>query len=251
MESKESNLIYYMCATCGSQFAAAAQPPERCPICEDERQYVGWGGQKWTSMAALAQDHATDVRAVEPGLTGIGIKPGFSIGQRALLVQTPSGNVLWDCIPLLDQAAIQAVQALGGISAIAISHPHYYSAMVEWSQAFDAPIYLHEADQKWVMRPDEAIRFWSGDSLPLLDDLTLIRCGGHFAGGSVLHWPAGAAGKGVLLTGDIINVVQDRRFVSFMYSFPNLIPLSPAAVQHIVELSRTFRLRSNLQCLVG
>ena len=41
----------------------------------------------------------------------------------------------------------------------------------------------------------------------------------------MLHWPAGANGKGALLTGDIIQVVQDRRYVSFMRSYPNLIPL--------------------------
>ena len=110
-------------------------------------------------------------------------------------MQTPGGNVLWDCITLIDEATITAVNALGGISAIAISHPHYYSSMIEWSQAFDAPIYLHAADREWVMRPDPAIRFWEGETQPLAGGLTLVRCGGHFAGGTVLHWPAGAGGQ--------------------------------------------------------
>ena len=77
------------------------------------------------------------------------------------------------------------------MAAIAISHPHYYSSMVEWSHAFDgAPIYVHAADRPWVMRPDPHIVFWEQETLPLLGGLTLIRCGGHFAGGQVLHWPA-------------------------------------------------------------
>ncbi len=231
---------HFICRTCGTQFPASAQPPARCPICEDERQYVGLKGQQWTTLAALREDHHNLIRTVEPGLTGIGTVPSFSIGQRALLVQTPKGNLLWDCITLLDEITITTVKALGGISAIAISHPHYYSSMVAWSRAFDAPIYLHAADREWVMRPDPSIVFWEGETHTLLDTLTLIRCGGHFAGGTVLHWPAGADGRGVLLTGDIINVVQDRRYVSFMYSFPNLIPLSPGAVRRIVRAVEPF-----------
>ena len=136
--------------------------------------------------------------------------------------------------------AVTIINALGGIKAIAISHPHYYSAMVEWSRAFDAPIFLHAADQQWVMRPDPAIRFWDGETCPLDDGVTLVRCGGHFAGGTVLHWTAGAEGRGVLLTGDIINVVSDRRYVSFMYSFPNLIPLNARAVRQVVEAVEPF-----------
>jgi glyoxylase-like metal-dependent hydrolase (beta-lactamase superfamily II) len=239
-KEEQQKSTFFICQTCGTQFPATIQAPEHCPICEDERQYVGLKGQQWTTLPALQEDHHNMIRTVEPGLTGIGTSPSFAIGQRALLVQAPNGNVLWDCITLLDEATVTMVKALGGISAIAISHPHYYSAMIEWSRAFDAPIYLHAADREWVMRPDPAIVFWEGETHALGNDLTLIRCGGHFPGGTVLHWPRGADGRGVLLTGDIINVVQDRRYVSFMYSFPNLIPLSPAAVRRVVDAVEPF-----------
>jgi hypothetical protein len=103
--------------------------------------------------------------------------------------------------------------------------------MVEWSRAFgDVPVYLHSADRRWVMRPDSALRFWDGEALPLHDGLTLIRCGGHFDGGTVLHWPSGADGRGALLTGDILQVCMDRRHVGFSYSYPNYIPLPAPAV---------------------
>ena len=223
----------YVCVTCGTQFLPSKVPPEHCLVCEDDRQYVGWDGQQWTTLEALRQAHTNRIADEEAGLTGIATEPQFAIGQRSLLVKAPDGNVLWDCISLLDQATISALRARGGIRAIAISHPHFYASMVEWSRAFEAPIYLHEADRQWVMRPDPAICFWTGDKLELGDGLTLIRCGGHFPGGTVLHWGAGAGGQGVLLTGDIIDVAQDRRWVSFMYSFPNKIPLSAAAVQRI------------------
>jgi hypothetical protein len=225
-----------ICVTCGTQFAATATPPAHCLICADERQYVNWQGQQWTTLDDLRANHHNVVKTEEPGLTGIGSEPRFAIGQRALLVQTPQGNLLWDCISLIDEATVAAVQALGGIAAIAISHPHYYSSMVEWSRAFGSvPIYLHAADRAWVMRPDPAIVLWEGDTYPLDNGLTLIRGGGHFPGGTMLHWPAGAAGRGALLTGDIIYVVADRRYVSFMYSYPNMIPLDAAAVEHIVQ----------------
>jgi hypothetical protein len=215
----------YICETCGTQFAATDEPPARCPICDEERQYVGHRGQRWTTLEALRAGHDNVFRPQEEALTGIGTIPSFGIGQRALLVRTPAGNLLWDCIALLDEPTRTLVEGLGGIAAIAISHPHYYTTMVEWAHAFDAPIHLHAADRQWVMRPDDAVHFWEGETLPLFGDLTLIRAGGHFDGGTVAHWPAGAEGRGALLTGDILQVVQDHRWLSFMYSYPNQIPL--------------------------
>lgn len=231
----------YICVTCGTQFAESQEPPPACPICEDERQYIGANGQQWTTLAELQKSHRNLIKPQEPALTGIGSEPRFAIGQRALLLQTPAGNLLWDCITLIDDETVAAVQALGGIAAIAISHPHYYSSMVAWSQAFGGiPIYLHAADREHVMRPDPAIVFWEGETLPLLEGLTLIRCGGHFEGGTVLHWPQGAEGRGVLLSGDILQVVQDRRYVSFMRSYPNLIPLPARAIRQIVQAIEPF-----------
>ena len=219
---------YWMCTTCGTQFAQSQEPPKECPICLDPRQYVGHDGQQWTTQRTLSTEgrHNT-IQELEPGITGIGTTPAFAIGQRALLVQTGKGNILWDCISLLDEETVKAVEKLGGIEAIAISHPHFYSSMGDWANAFDAPIYLHEANKQWVMRPSERIRFWSGETQPLLDNVTLIRLGGHFVGSTVLHW---ASGTGLLLTGDTIQVVADRRWVSFMYSYPNLIPLPASEV---------------------
>jgi hypothetical protein len=225
----------WICATCGAQHAPSVEPPATCAICTDERQYVGHDGQRWTTLAELRAAHRADVREEEPGLTGIGSTPPFAIGQRALLVQTAAGNLLWDCLAPFDDEVVEAVRARGGIDAIAISHPHYYTTMVEWSRAFDAPIHLHAADRQWVTRPDGAIEFWDGERLELLGDLTLLRLGGHFAGGTVLHWPAGADGRGALLSGDIVQVVADRRWVTFMRSYPNLIPLPAARVEAMVE----------------
>ena len=226
----------YICVTCGTQFSATERPPDQCPVCEDERQYVGLHGQQWTTLEKLKRTHRNSFRKKEENLMAIGMEPSFAIGQRALIVQSPSGNIMWDCIPLIDQATVELINGIGGLKAIAISHPHYYTTMVEWSEVFgDIPVYLHEADRKWVMRPDDRLQFWSAEIKPLFDDITLIRCGGHFEGGTVLHWPGGANNRGALLTGDIIQVVPDLKHVTFMYSYPNAIPLSEAAVQRIVD----------------
>jgi glyoxylase-like metal-dependent hydrolase (beta-lactamase superfamily II) len=210
-------------------------------VCEDERQFVNWRGQEWTTLADLQRLHRNLLKPQGHRIVGIGSTPKFAIGQRALLVQTSKGNLLWDCISLIDDATTQEISALGGVSAIAISHPHYYSSMIEWSRRFGGvPIYLHADDQQWVMRRSAEIIFWRGEVLGLFDGLTLIRCGGHFDGGVVLHWAEGDEGDGSLLTGDIIQVVQDRRYVSFMRSFPNYVPLSASAVNRIVKSVEPF-----------
>ncbi|MGH7118868.1 MAG: MBL fold metallo-hydrolase [Acetobacteraceae bacterium] len=224
----------HICVTCGTQYPPAAVPPSACPICEDPRQYVNPLGQTWMTPDRLAAMHANAFRLLEPRLFSISTEPRFGIGQRALLIRRPEGNLLWDCLSLLDPATEELVRSLGGVAAIAISHPHYYTAMVDWAATFACPIHLHSADRRWVMRPDPAIRFWDGETSPLGPDVTLIRGGGHFAGGTMLHWAQGAGGKGALLSGDILQVLPDRRHVSFMRSYPNLWPLSAPAVQRIV-----------------
>lgn len=232
----------YICETCGVQFAPSDDPPAACPICEDERQYVGWRGQRWTTLEEMrAGGYRNELREEEPGLTSIGTVPSFAIGQRALLLQTPAGNVLWDCQSYLDEETIAAVRALGGVDAIAISHPHFYGVNIEWSRAFGgAPVYIHAADRDWVMYPDPAVSLWEAETAEPVPGLTLVRLGGHFDGAAVLHWPAGAGGNGAVLCGDTIQVVMDRRYVSFMYSFPNFIPLSGAEVDRIRTTMRHY-----------
>lgn len=192
-------------------------------------------------MARLAGDHRNELRQEEPGLVGIGTQPTFAIGQRALLVRTAGGNVLWDCVSLIDDATIGAVAELGGVGAICCSHPHFYASAISWADAFGAPFFVPEADRQWVMRPSKRVEVWAEDTIEPVPGLTVARIGGHFDGAAVLYWPAGAEGKGALLTGDTITVVQDRRWVSFMWSYPNLIPLDATTVRRIADRVSQFR----------
>jgi len=226
----------HLCVTCGTQYPPADQPPEHCPICEDERQFVGLQGQQWITLEKLQQTHRNTLFQEGEGVWGIQTVPDFGIGNRALLVGSGKRNILWDCISLINSDTVALVNALGGISAIAISHPHYYTSMLEWSRAFGGvPIYLHEDDRQWVQCPDPCITFWRGETRDLEHGLTLIRVGGHFPGFQVLHSAEAEHGQGALFTGDQPQVCPDRRYVSFMYSYPNFIPLDAASVRRIVS----------------
>jgi hypothetical protein len=185
-------------------------------------------GQEWVSYGEVRETHRADIREEQARLTGIGLTPSFGIGQRALLVESSGGNVLWDCLPLVEEHE-SFVRGRGGLAAIAISHPHYFTTMVDWAHAFGCPILVPEADREWVLRPDAAVELWSGDERALWDGLTLLRLGGHFPGGQVLHWPDGDA----LLSGDILQVLPGARRVSFMYSYPMLLPLPAREVERI------------------
>lgn len=233
-----------ICVTCGTQYPESEKKPSRCMICEDERQYVGWDGQQWTTLDEMRSGgFRNEIRQEEAGVFSIVTKPEFAIGQRAFLVQTREGNALWDCLSYIDNETVNEVKSLGGLKFIAISHPHYYSCMNEWSESFgEVPIYLHELDRKWVMRHSDKIVYWSGKSLAApLPGMTLVNLGGHFDGGTVLHWSNGASGKGAVFSGDIIQVVPDRRWASFMYSYPNLIPLSKRKTLRIAQRIGRFK----------
>jgi hypothetical protein len=232
----EEGAMPWICVTCGVQHAPSPKPPDACAICLDERQYVPLAGQRWTTLEEMKRSGYRNVlEELEPGLVAIRTERAFAIGQQAYLVRTSAGNVLWDCISFLDDTTIAEVNRLGGISAIAISHPHFYDSCVEWAQAFDAPIHLPSADRRWVMRPDPAIRHFEEDEIEPVEGTRLIRVGGHFHGSTVLQWSAGADGGGALLTGDSIATVGDPASVTIMYSYPNRIPLSAAEVRDVLD----------------
>jgi hypothetical protein len=225
----------WTCLTCGNQYAESPEPPGSCAICTDERQWVPPTGQRWGTLAELAAGgHRSDVREVEPGLLGVGATPEIAIGQRALVVQAGTGNVMWDPPGFIDEDGIRAVRNIGGLAAISASHPHFYGTIVEWAQVFGAEIVVPEADQQWLMRPASAVRLWN-ERLELAPGVTLVQCGGHFEGSAVLHWAGGASGRGALLAGDTVMVTPGEDRVTFIRSAPNRLPLPRASVERITD----------------
>jgi glyoxylase-like metal-dependent hydrolase (beta-lactamase superfamily II) len=233
MTHPASTMTRYVCATCGTQYADSARPPASCRVCTDDRQHVGSDGQHWTNHDELAATLHNRIET-DGDLVGVGIIERFAIPQRALLLPTDAGNILWDCVSVITPDAIDEITRLGGIDLIAISHPHFYSAMVEWSDAFGgAPILVHEADRDWIARSSPHITTWTGDRRRLSATVELIHCPGHFPGSAVLHWTEAPHGKRVLLTGDSLHVAADRRYVSVMHSVPNYIPVAAPVIHDI------------------
>ncbi len=232
----------YICETCGVQYEQSIEAPNNCLICSDERQYINPNGQSWTTLNKMKiEGFKNRLSAEEEGLYSLKTIPSFGIGQTAYLIQSQGYHLLWDCVSYIDEETIEKINLMGGIHAIALSHPHYYSSQVEWAEVFNVPIYIHEDDKEWVMRPSDRIVYWSGERLELKKGIVLHRLGGHFKGAAVLEWQDGNDQKGILLTGDVIQVVADRGWVSFMYSYPNLIPLPSSKVQEIANVVKELK----------
>ena len=184
---------YLVCNTCGTQH----RTPDRaflttCFICDDPRQYVPPSGQSFTTLSALraAGDRRNGFRPF-PGdarFTGIATTPQFAIGQRAVLVRTPKGNVLWDCVTYLDDETVERVNALGGIQAIVISHPHFYSSHLDWAERFRCRVYLAAEDKRWLARQSDERHVFLEDVETRIEidgedtGVKVIKLGGHFPG---------------------------------------------------------------------
>lgn len=229
-----------ICTACGTQFPNVRNAPEFCPICDDDRQYVPESGQTWTALDELSNNYSVSIRKINDRLCELKMTPTFAIGQRTLLVLTPGGNILWDCIPLLDEPTIDFINSKGGLKAIAFSHPHFYSTMNDWAEIFDCPVYIHRNDEQWIVYKGSRVSLWSGQEKELRDDIKLINVGGHFPGSSILHVPF-LSSEGVVLCGDTFVISPGKKHVAVMHSYPNKIPLPLNEAQRIKEQMRPLR----------
>jgi hypothetical protein len=221
-----------ICTACGTQYSQVFTTGALCPICLDDRQAVPETGQSWTSLQELSDNHSVIIKKLNPYLYELKIAPSFAIGQRALLVLSPQGNILWDCIALLNEPTIEFIKSKGGLKAIAFSHPHYYTTMNEWAQIFNCPIYIHQKDEQWIFNKGEQVSLWSGEEKELWDGIRLINIGGHFPGSSILHALV-LSENGTILCGDTFYISPSKKHAAVMYSYPNRIPLPLAKVQKI------------------
>lgn len=212
-----------ICSTCGTWYPEMSAP-ETCIICLDERQWVPHTGQSWTKPADLLRKHSVKLNRLQDRLYEIEINPVFAIGQRGLLVLSEKGNILWDCIPLLDELIIEFIKAKGGLKAIAFSHPHFYSNMNDWAEVFNCPVYIHQNDEEHIMVKGNHIRLWQGDEMELWDGMKIMLIGGHFAGSSILHVPF-LSGEGTIICGDTLFLSPSKKHFSAVYSSPNRMPL--------------------------
>ena len=222
----------WICWNCGVEHEPSVNPPESCVLCSDDRESITHKPQRWTTLAQLQGTFTNVFTPLDPGIIGIRTEPSFGIGQEAYLLNAGDGNVLWECLGYVDPATVRALEMHGRLSAIVISHPHFLGSVVEWSEIFGGvPVYIHSDNMPWVPRKSSSVEFWTGDRKQVGASLKIIRTGGHFPGSCVLH--QSTDGMTNLFTSDTILPVEDRRWVSFMYSYPNLIPLGKKTVERI------------------
>ncbi|TPX17962.1 uncharacterized protein E0L32_011963 [Thyridium curvatum] len=264
----DANLV---CVTCGTQFPTADRAlVPTCPICDDPRQFVPPAGQSFTTMRDLRATHANELVPLASSgggeITFVVTAPKFAIGQRAVLVRTPAGgNVLWDCVTLVDGRTVDAINALGGLAAIAVSHPHFYSSHAEWSRAFGGcPVYLAAEDyRRWAQAPaptGRTVLLAPGETEREVEGTgcRLVKLGGHFPGSMVLLTPSGRllvadtllttpAGTGGWAA-DALGRPRGRpagmNTFAFMWSIPNSIPLSGDEVFRMWSVLKAYDFRA-------
>ncbi|KAI5364823.1 Putative metallo-beta-lactamase, ribonuclease Z/Hydroxyacylglutathione hydrolase [Septoria linicola] len=241
-----------LCKKCGTQYSVdATSNKEECKVCDDPRQYVLPTGQVFTTLGKLKDEGRKNVwwqlgqEGIEARVWSVKTYPEFAIGDRAILIQTDAGNILWDLIPFIDQQIVERIVELGGLEAIVISHPHYYSTWADWSRTFNCPVYVGKPDQNWLERvdtPGADVRFLTEHYSEILpgSGAQAVLTGGHFPGSLLLYW------QGILFIADTIFTSPSamnpfpgkNRVISFTFfwSIPNRIPL------HLDDISNIWRL---------
>ncbi|KAL0931397.1 metallo-beta-lactamase family protein [Colletotrichum truncatum] len=231
-----------ICGTCGVQYDSHSI--KTCKICDDPRQYVPEDGQWFTTLRELQDSKKyTNVFTKDKfnsSVIAIRTEPQVAIGQRAFLLRSPAGNVLWDCITYIDDDTIRRIKDLGGIDAIVISHPHYFSTTLHWAEAFGCKVYISVEDSEWLGRQGDGYVLWEGQEMEFVDgQFTAVKVAGHFPGSSVLLWKS----EKKLFVADSVLVVPSGVYhvdrppgtatFTFMWSYPNMIPLGPEDVHGI------------------
>ncbi|KAF2013215.1 hypothetical protein BU24DRAFT_351103 [Aaosphaeria arxii CBS 175.79] len=269
-----------ICVTCGTQFdVPLSQAPPNCRVCDDPRQFVPASGQAWTTLSEAQSTQKNQFQRDDknpnlwfisttpndPGYNPLRPSPSLTfpnkqlgIGQRAILIQTPSGNILWDCIAFLDEETIKFVKEKGGLKAIVISHPHFYTTHLEWANVFQCPVYTSKADEQWLNRKDDKnqrILIEKTTAIKEVEGVTAIVVGGHFDGSLILHY------EGQLFHADSIMVVPSAYYqkdrlpgttsYSFMWSYPNMIPLPPHKIHGIWKALQPFEFNATYGGFAG
>ncbi|KAJ9137613.1 Metallo-beta-lactamase family protein [Coniochaeta hoffmannii] len=266
-----NNLI---CVTCGTQYPTSDPSHTRtCLICDDPRQYVPPAGQSFTTLSALLTSPKNYHNVFtpyphDPRLISIHTTPKLAIGQRAILLRLPAGkNILWDCLTYLDLPTVARINNLGGLAAIVISHPHYYSAHAEWSRAFGGcPVYTAARDGEWkvVTSSDSDILLDAEKSTFEVEGTKVLQLGGHFPGSLVLLFdgrlliadtllttPSGVGKWTVDAVGEERKKPEGLNTFSFMWSVPNWIPLGPEEIVAMWDVLKGYDFRSTHGAFVG
>ncbi|KAF4555989.1 Hypothetical protein D9617_2g059560 [Elsinoe fawcettii] len=232
-----------ICVACGTQYDVTyEQGRERCKICDDPRQFVPPQGQQWTSLRLEANKHTNHwvPSSSDPRIYHLYTDPKLGIGERASLLLTPHGAIIWDCFAFLTPPLVEFLLSHHPI-AIVISHPHFYTTHLLWASLLKCPVYLSSEDASWLSRPDPSgqRRFLTEAKTEIIPGVTAIKTGGHFPGSLVLHWDRHLFVADSIMTTPAAYTPEPRPegmgAYAFMWSIPNMIPLGPDGVGRIWE----------------
>lgn len=204
------------------------------------RQFVPPTGQNFTTLSALKSSTSPKYTNKHKPLDAddrfisIWTEPKFGIGQRAILIKTPAGNVLWDCITLLNDETVEWINNKGGLKAVVISHPHYYTTHLEWAKTFNCPVYISKEDEEWLCRKSASQS--AGQVFVETEDVDIfktgvkaVKLGGHFPGSLVcLHDGRLLIADTLLMTPAGMGNWKDKprpkgmNSFAFMWSIPNV-----------------------------
>lgn len=193
----------------------------------------------------------------DDSLWSIYTEPKFGIGQRCILLETPHGNVLWDCITYLNDETLQWIHSKGGLQAIVISHPHYYTTHLDWAKAFDCPVIVAKDDEEWINRKDTEgrRRLMEGTAEEIISGVTAAKPGGHFPGSLVLHWDRKLFIADTFVTTPSAYYHKNRlpgtTSYAFMWSIPNMIPLPPSELHKMWQVIKKLGFESTHAAFVG
>lgn len=240
-----------ICVACMTQYST---PRSECPICLDPRQFVPATGQSWTSLRKLAEEkHTNKIVADQQDerVCFILTEPSTGIGQTPILIKTSRATYMWDCNAFLSENLFNQLTTMQPpLKAIAISHPHFFSTSLTWSRCLKVPLILAAADKHWFQRLSDVKEGeieWVHNVASLEDGVTMIQCGGHFPGSSVLHWdrslePEFESDKhcrtGIILCSDTAMIQPTQQGFTFQWSVPNMIPLNPHEMKGIADRLR-------------
>lgn len=225
-------------------------------------------GQTWTSLKQLVKDHKNEWHQLvgTNNCWSIRSEPQVAIGQRCILITTPAGNVLWDCITLLDAETTSKIKEVGGLKAIVISHPHYYSSHMHWADTFECPVFIAAEDEEWCVAEDRSHRrkLLQHESHEISDNVTALKLGGHFPGSLVLHYlpdPTQPAQSALLFIADTIVTVPSALYhvdrlpgttsYSFDWSIPNRIPLPPPEIFKMWQVLKKWKFGGTFGAFLG
>lgn len=232
---REAELPAFVCTNCGF-WQKFFEMPSYCPVCVDYRHVLPANGWSFSGLEEARGLGRSLFEEIEAGIFRYGTETPLGISPLGYVVVRPDGNVGFEGTGWYDDAALEHIESIGGISYLSASHPHSYGALWQLRERFEPEVILQADDLVWATAFPPTWTF--DDRLRIGDDVELIRTGGHFAGHTILN----LSERGIVFAGDALKFEidpDDARLaigLSTHKAFVRRIPLTPLEVQRYRDI---------------